>query len=121
MNEQFLINYIYHDEHGYTKTKEINALKKLLSVSESFEDAKFTHEACLGAMAPWDDRFVIAKGALALAYKTAKTFEDYLYVVMHSVKNAPIYNNAVGKAESKAKSQNDLERLARVMGGNKNV
>lgn len=115
MNKQALIDWNgRHFYCGYSDRVELAALRKLLKASESFEDAKFVHEATLNSLLEYSRCFEVANGALKLAVAKAKGFDDYLYVLIHSVYGTTTYMKALKGAEKTAKTQQDLQTSAEI-------
>jgi len=111
MNESVIINWAYSDYNGLNEKNEKAAVRKLLKNSESFDDAKFTFNAAVNCIYECAEEEI---KAIALAAKYAKRFDEYIFVMAHSLYGTPQYEKAAAEAEKKAKSEYELKQLARL-------
>jgi hypothetical protein len=111
MNKQAILDWCYSDYDGYSERKEISVLRKLLKNSFSFDDAKFTFNAARNCMFFC---FEVENGAVALAAKYAKHYDEHIFVMLHSEYGTPQYEKASAGATAKVTCQYDLEKLGRI-------
>ena len=91
---QAVINYTYSDYEGYSDRKELAALRLLLKRAESFDEAVFTYNAAENSVC---DCYDVLKGALGIAAKRAKGYDDNIFVMARSEFGTEQYIKAMKK------------------------